>query len=79
MRYWATDNPHEVCPTFPLIIELYFFEDRDRKVTVNSNSYVRIFHDFFQPRLTEFIQNVEEEDLGEVWLKQDGVIAHIAR
>ncbi|PNF15158.1 hypothetical protein B7P43_G14820 [Cryptotermes secundus] len=53
------------------IISPYFFEEDDRAATVNSQRYVDMIKNFFEPAL-------EEMNLGNVWFQQDGAKAHTA-
>lgn len=53
-------------------IRHYFVENGGQIITVNSERNVRMLRDFFfRPKLTEFVQNIDEEDSGEVWFKHD--------
>ena len=54
------------------IIGPYFFQDNRLAVTVNSERYLTMIQDFFQPAL-EAIQ------LEDTWFQQDGATAHTAR
>ncbi|PNF43879.1 hypothetical protein B7P43_G02806 [Cryptotermes secundus] len=54
------------------VIGPYFFEEDNHAVTVNSQRYVIMFENFFEPAL-------EEMHLGNVWFQQDGATAHTAR
>jgi len=54
------------------IIGLWFFEENEVAVTVNSDRYVNMLQEFFFPRLDEL-------DLGDIWFQQDGATAHTSR
>jgi len=54
------------------IIGIYFFDEDDCAVTVNSERYVAMIQEFFAPA-------VEELNAGLVWFQQDGATAHTAR
>jgi len=65
MRYWVSENSYDVCPrpfhskkftvwyaVIPLWnIGTYVFEDEGRRIKENSDRYVRILGDFFNPDL----------------------------
>lgn len=81
MRYWSDTNPRQLhqrplhsdrvtvwCALSRVgIIGPYFFP-----VTVNSERYVTMLQDFFQPAL-------EAMQLQDTWFQQDGATAHTAR
>ena len=54
-----------------VIVGLWFFEENEVIVTVNSNRYVNML-DFFLPRINEL-------DLGDIWFQQNGATAHTSR
>ena len=79
MRYWTAENPRQLHQT-PLhcqrvtvwcaissvgIIGLYFFEEKERAVTVNETRYREMIEEFF-------LSHLEEMDVGDVWFQQDG-------
>ncbi|PNF25374.1 hypothetical protein B7P43_G10917, partial [Cryptotermes secundus] len=83
IRYWSGNNPRELHER-PLhsdkvtvwcalsivgVIVPYFFEEGNHAVTVNSQRYVDMIKNFFEPAL-------EEMHLGNVWFQQDGATAH---
>ncbi|PNF36602.1 hypothetical protein B7P43_G13844, partial [Cryptotermes secundus] len=86
MCYWNGNNPRELherplqsgkvtvwCALSRVgVIGLYFFEEDNHAVTVNSQRYVDMIKHFFEPAL-------EEMHLGNVWFQQDGASAHTAR
>ena len=86
MRYWSGNNPRELherplhsdkvtvwCALSRVgVIGPYFFEEDNHAVTVNSQRYVDMIKNFFEPAL-------EEMHLGNVWFQQDGATAHTAR
>ena len=82
MRYWSETNPRELHQrplhsdrdTAPRvgIIGPYFFQDNRLAVTVNSERYLTMIQDFFQPAL-------EAMQLADTWFQQDGATAYTAR
>ena len=55
------------------VIRPYFFVDEnDRHVTVNGESYRAMLEDFLWPELDEI-------DINDIWLQQDGATSHTAR
>ncbi|PNF43958.1 hypothetical protein B7P43_G00895, partial [Cryptotermes secundus] len=86
MHYWSGNNPRELherplhsdkvtvwCALSRVgVIGPYFFEEDNHAVTVNSQWYVDMIKNFFEPAL-------EETQLGNVWFQQDGATAHTAR
>lgn len=80
IRFWIPENfleihkssLHNLKVTFWCIVSQfevighYVIEERDRTVTVTSDLYVALSRDFFQPKLAEFNQKVDEEGLNEV-------------
>ncbi|PNF21918.1 hypothetical protein B7P43_G01779 [Cryptotermes secundus] len=86
MRCWSGNNPRELherplhsdkvtvwCALSRVgVIGPYFFEEDNHAVTVNSQRYVDMIKNFFEPAL-------EEMHLGNVWFQQDGTTAHTAR
>ncbi|PNF30075.1 hypothetical protein B7P43_G04239 [Cryptotermes secundus] len=84
--YWSGNNPRELherplhsdkvtvwCALSRVgVIGPYFFEEDNHAVTVNSQQYVHMIKNFFEPAL-------EEMHLGNVWLQQDGATAHKAQ
>ena len=86
MRYWSETNPRElhqrplhsdrvtVCCAISRvgIICPYFFQDNWLAVTVNSERYLTMIQDFFQPALVAM-------QLEDTWFQQDGATAHTAR
>ncbi|PNF20840.1 hypothetical protein B7P43_G12066 [Cryptotermes secundus] len=54
------------------VIGPYFFEEDNHAVTVNSQRYVDMIKNLFEPAL-------EELHLGNVWFQQDGATGHTAR
>jgi len=88
-RYWAPENPQELhqCPLHSErltvcggiasfgVLGPYFFEDNaGAAVTVTSERYVTMLHNFCEPELSR-----RRIDLSSVWFQQDGATAHIAR
>ncbi|PNF23566.1 hypothetical protein B7P43_G05611 [Cryptotermes secundus] len=85
MHHWSGNNPREVherplhsdkvtvrCALLRVgVIAPYFFEDDNHAVTVNSQRYVDMIKNFFEPSL-------EEMHLGNVWFQQDGATGHTA-
>jgi len=88
-RYWAPENPQELHQR-PLhserltvwcgiasfgVLGPYFFEDNEgAAVTVTSEYYVAMLHNFCEPELRR-----RGIDLSSVWFRQDGATAHTAR
>lgn len=86
MRYWSDANPREIqqkplhsdrvtvwCGISRIgIIGPYFFEENDRAVTVNSDRYLVMLQEFFQPAF----EGMEFEGS---WFQQDGATSHTAR
>ncbi|KAK8398607.1 hypothetical protein O3P69_004027 [Scylla paramamosain] len=58
------------------VIGPYFFEEDGRSVTVNSQRYLAMLEDFFEPKLEELS---EETNLGDIWFQQDGATALTAQ
>ncbi|XP_050314555.1 phosphate carrier protein, mitochondrial-like isoform X1 [Anthonomus grandis grandis] len=54
------------------IIGPYFFEEENHAVTVNSERYIAMIHNFFAPAFAGL--NVQD-----AWFQQDGAIAHTSR
>ena len=54
------------------IIGPYFFKDNGRAITVNSERYLSMIQDYFQPAL-------EAMELGGTWFQHDAATAHTAR
>ena len=89
-RYWAEDNPRELhqrplhspkvtvwCAVSKFgVIGPYFFEDDGSSVTVNSQRYLAMLEDFFEPKLEKLS---EETNLGDIWFQQDGATSHTAQ
>ena len=81
MRYWSPTNPRELheqplhtkrvtvwCAISRIgIIGLWFFEENEKAVAVNSERYVSMVVDFFLAKL-------EEMNIGNVWFQQDGAM-----
>lgn len=88
--YWAEDNPRELHQRplhFPKVtvwcavskfgvIGPYFFEDDGSSVAVNSQRYLAMLEDFFEPKLEKLS---EETNLGDIWSQQDGATSHTAQ
>lgn len=85
-RIWGTENPHVVVekPIHPQrvtvwcgfwsggIIGPFFFENEEgASVTVNGEHYRAMLSDFF-------FEQIEEEDLDDIWFQQDGATCHTA-
>lgn len=86
MRYWSSENPREIherplhsdkvtvwcaiCAEY--IIGPYFFEENNHAVTINSERYVNMIQQFFEPQLQQMHMRL-------VWFQQDGATAHTAR
>ena len=85
-RIWGTKHPHAYIekPTHPKrltvwcgfwsrgIIEPFFFEiEQGETITVNGDRYRAILNEFL-------FTKIEEEDIGNIWLKQDGTTSHTA-
>lgn len=89
-RYWAENNPRELhqrplhapkvtvwCAVSKFgVIGPYFFEEDGRSVTINSERYLAMLEDFFEPKFEELS---EETNLGDIWFQQDGATAHTAQ
>jgi len=88
-RYWAPENPQELCQR-PVhserltvwcgiasfgVLGPYFFEgNKGAAVTVTSECYVAMLHNFCEPALRH-----HGIDLSSVWCQQDGATAHTTR
>ncbi|KAF2354978.1 hypothetical protein FHG87_014267 [Trinorchestia longiramus] len=86
-RYWKKDNPRELhqrplhSPKATVWCAVskfgpYFFEEDGRSVTVNSQRYLAMLEDFFEPKLEELNEDTNLED---IWFQQYGATAHIAQ
>ena len=71
-RIWGTENPHAYFekPKHPRHVTLwrvfFFFENKQEEaVTVNGDRYRAILNEFL-------FTKIEEEDIGNIWLQQDG-------
>jgi len=58
------------------VIGSYFFEENGQNVTVNSQRYVFILENFFEPQLEELMG--ETDRMRDIWFQQDGITAHTA-
>ncbi|PNF39387.1 hypothetical protein B7P43_G13223 [Cryptotermes secundus] len=86
MCYWSGNNPRELherplhsdkvtvwCALLRVgVTGPYFFEEDNHAVTINSQRFVDMIKNFFEPAL-------EKMHLGNVWFQQDGAMAHTAR
>ena len=85
-RVWGAENPHAYIgkPTQPKrvivwwgfwsrgIIGPFFFEnEQGEAITVNGDRYRAMLNEFW-------FTKIEEEDIGNIWFQQDGVMCHIA-
>ena len=85
-RTWGTENPHAYIrkPTHPKqvtvwcgfwsrrIIGPFFFENEQGEiVTVNGDHYRAMLNEFL-------FSKIEEENIGNIWFQQDGVMCHTA-
>ncbi|PNF29317.1 hypothetical protein B7P43_G07822 [Cryptotermes secundus] len=86
MCYWSGNNPRELherplhsdkvtvwCAVSRVgVIAPYFFEEDNHAVTVNSQRYVDMIKNFFEPAL-------EEMHVGNVWFQQNSATADTAQ
>jgi hypothetical protein len=56
------------------VIGPYFFEEDGHAVTVNSDRYVHMLHNFLTPEINRCGINQQN-----MWFQQDGTTAHTAR